>query len=492
MTKYIGPKTDGANVATQSDVGGSSLSDATPDALTPDQAGAAGTVNSAARADHAHEIICAAAGAILPDDVAAEGTASSFARSDHTHSISASAPGTITPDAAAAEGSSTSFARADHTHAIVAAAPGTITPDAVAAEGSSSSFARADHTHAIDAAAPSANLTASTTNTEGTSNSFSRADHSHAITTAAPGTINPDDVAAAGSSASLARADHTHAIVAAAPATNLTASTTNAEGNATSFARSNHTHAIDTAAPSANLTASTTNAVGTSANLARSDHSHAITTGSAGTITGSNATGSSASLARADHDHAFGSKSVPASALALGPTYETSLPGSPVDGQEIYYAANATDGVIWHLRYRSGSSSSYKWEFLGGSPLRDAVATDQNTSSTTYTGLTTAGPSVTVPLAGDYEVYIEGNMYAVGTTTNSMLMSYKIGATNASDDDAAEGMNAGSTRGVTHTSVRRHTSVAASTQFLAQYRAGSATQVNFRRRQMVVRPIRVG
>ena len=288
MTKYIGPKTDGANVATQSDVGGSSLSDATPDALTPDQAGAAGTVNSAARADHAHEIICAAAGAILPDDVAAEGTASTFARSDHTHSISAAAPGTITPDAAAAEGSSTSFARADHTHAIVAAAPGTITPDAAAAEGSSSSFARADHTHAIVAA-------------------------------------------------------------------------------------------------------------------------------SAGTITGTNAEGSSTSFARADHNHAYGTGSIPQAALALGPTYETSLPGSPTDGQEIYYAADATNGVIWHLRYRSAArSGSGAWEYVGGGSLQSAPSGSIDTTSTSYVAITSAN-SLTIPQQGTYEITWGGEAQQIGS-----------------------------------------------------------------------------
>src|SRR4030095_11342304 len=44
----------------------------------------------------------------------------------------------------------------------------------------------------------------------------------------------------------------------------------------------------------------------------------------------------------------------------------SALPGSPFDGQEIYYLADATNSVIWHLRYRAGSSSAYKWEFIGG------------------------------------------------------------------------------------------------------------------------------
>ena len=179
MTKYIGPKTDGANVATQSDVGGSSLSDATPDALTPDQAGAAGTVNLAARADHAHEILCAAAGAILPDDVAAEGTASSFARSDHTHAIAAAAPSAnLTASTTNSEGTASSFARSDHSHAITTAAPGTISPDDAAAAGTSASLARADHTHAITAASAG---TISYATAEGTATSFARSDHNHQI-----------------------------------------------------------------------------------------------------------------------------------------------------------------------------------------------------------------------------------------------------------------------------------------------------------------------
>ena len=211
MTRYLGPKTDPANVATQSDVGGSTLSDATPDALTPDQSGAAGTATAASRADHAHEIACAAAGTILPDAASAEGSSSSFARADHTHAIDAAAPSSnLTASTTNTEGSASSFARSDHSHAITTGSPGTISPDDAAATGSSASLARADHTHAIVAAAPSANLTATTTNTEGTASSFARSDHSHAITTGSAGTIS--GTIATGTSASLAKADHDHAL----------------------------------------------------------------------------------------------------------------------------------------------------------------------------------------------------------------------------------------------------------------------------------------
>ena len=214
--KYLGPKSDPEDLATQGDVtggGGAPLSNAAPDEITPDQTGAAGTSGDAARADH-------------------------------VHAINAAAPSSnLTASTTNAEGSSTSFSRADHSHALTTGTPGAIQPDDTASAGSSANLARADHRHSIVAAAPSANLTASTTNAEGTATSFARSDHSHAITTGTPGTITPDDAAAAGTSASLARADHVHAITTAAPPSSING-VSNAEGSATSFARSDHTHQI--------------------------------------------------------------------------------------------------------------------------------------------------------------------------------------------------------------------------------------------------------
>jgi len=91
--KYLGPKTDGDDLATQSDVtgGGAGLSDATPDAITPDQSGAAGTATDAARADHVHAIAAAAAGTITGSN--AEGSSTSFARADHDHALGAGVVG---------------------------------------------------------------------------------------------------------------------------------------------------------------------------------------------------------------------------------------------------------------------------------------------------------------------------------------------------------------------------------------------------------------
>jgi hypothetical protein len=99
----------------------------------------------------------------------------------------------------------------------------------------------------------------------------------------------------------------------------------------------------------------------------------------------------------------------------------TSLPGSPIDGQVIYYNADSTNGVVWQLRYRSAASGSFKWEFVGGGPLTSSVYTREGSTSTNaYHNLTTNGPTLTVPLAGDYlityaataEIAVSGSNFA--------------------------------------------------------------------------------
>ena len=50
-------------------------------------------------------------------------------------------------------------------------------------------------------------------------------------------------------------------------------------------------------------------------------------------------------------------------------SYNTSLPTSPVDGQEAILVDSVTNPTyIWHFRYNAGSTSAYKWEFIGGAP----------------------------------------------------------------------------------------------------------------------------
>jgi hypothetical protein len=103
------------------------------------------------------------------------------------------------------------------------------------------------------------------------------------------------------------------------------------------------------------------------------------------------------------------------------PPLVTSLPGSPVDGQECYYLADATNGVVWHLKYRAASASTHKWEFVGGSPWVGTVPGTQTTTSTTPVDLATVGPAFTAPIAGDYAVRFGANAYNSSAIASSTM-----------------------------------------------------------------------
>jgi len=166
----------------------------------------------------------------------------------------------------------------------------------------------------------------------------------------------------------------------------------------------------------------------------------------------------------------------------------TSLPPSPVDGQEYDYVADATNGVIWHLRYRAASASAYKWEFVGGASLYAAVAASETTASGTYVDLTTVGPAVTLPLAGDYDIEHGATLGASGTCYLSM--SYAIGATAAVDADNVE-TSMGTSSAAAVARQARKTALAAATALTAKYRI-SGTGPSFSKRWLRVRPVRVG
>lgn len=176
----------------------------------------------------------------------------------------------------------------------------------------------------------------------------------------------------------------------------------------------------------------------------------------------------------------------------IPPTYVTSLPGSPYDGQVVYYqsAAMATLGVVWQLRYRATASGSYKWEFIGGSPLNDFIFTSEATSSATYVDLATVGPSVTIPLAGDYE-WSWGALIQVSAAAFSDAGIAVMNPSNATfshevyfgSGTANEGSSVASTRVLT---------VTATGTYKLRYLSGAANARNFMRRFLRATPIRVG
>ena len=86
------------------------------------------------------------------------------------------------------------------------------------------------------------------------------------------------------------------------------------------------------------------------------------------------------------------------------PAWVSALPPSPRDGAEVYFHNGLVmpDGVVWHLRYRSAITGSYKWEYIGGAALTDSASGNVNLSTAGSNVILTSDIGITVPLAGDY------------------------------------------------------------------------------------------
>lgn len=110
------------------------------------------------------------------------------------------------------------------------------------------------------------------------------------------------------------------------------------------------------------------------------------------------------------------------------PPLVSTLPGSPSDGEEIYFqnSTMATLGLVWHLKYRSGASGSYKWEFVGGSGLMSATNGSVALSTIGANTALSSDISVVVPLAGDY--YFESMATASHSGNNQGIYWFPTGA----------------------------------------------------------------
>lgn len=93
----------------------------------------------------------------------------------------------------------------------------------------------------------------------------------------------------------------------------------------------------------------------------------------------------------------------------------TDLPSNGEDGDEVYFLADATNGIVWHLRYRAQSPSSYKWEFVGGPPAALGPQGTQSAYASTTPTEITGGPRVTVPRNGEYIIDYGGFASNAGT-----------------------------------------------------------------------------
>lgn len=148
--------------------------------------------------------------------------------------------------------------------------------------------------------------------------------------------------------------------------------------------------------------------------------------------------------------------------VAMPPQFVTTLPSSPIDGTEVYYQSTAAGtgggatatmagvGAVWHLRYNAASSSTNKWEFVGGTTI---LAQNQGQQgSLTYT----AGQyreygtdlRITTPFAGDYRCEVNASLQveyagytgigvALGTAAVPAYVSVGYQAANTKRDNRA-------------------------------------------------------
>lgn len=160
----------------------------------------------------------------------------------------------------------------------------------------------------------------------------------------------------------------------------------------------------------------------------------------------------------------------------------TTLPGSPTNGQQaILTDSTSAPTYLWLLQW---SSTAAKWLCIGGSPAITEVLTSETTASTGYAALATAGPSFTVPNAGDYYVTIGATILVNGNIL--CAMSYDIGGTGAVDADSIQVQASGATNGGANSRTRVKT-LAASTALVSKYKTSALTPP-FMNRYMMVMP----
>ena len=179
----------------------------------------------------------------------------------------------------------------------------------------------------------------------------------------------------------------------------------------------------------------------------------------------------------------------------------TTLPASPVDGQEVHFqdATMAAQGAVWHLRYNISSASAYKWEFVGGGAMRNEIITGEASATAGWVDLATVGPTITAPLAGDYEIQAGADSAWAASANAFHQIAVQRGAVTPVQNDVV--VNYSDTTGAVFGGVRQamgnrlFTGLAASTILRMKYNnAGginSATPT-WSYRWLSVKPVRVG
>jgi hypothetical protein len=174
--------------------------------------------------------------------------------------------------------------------------------------------------------------------------------------------------------------------------------------------------------------------------------------------------------------------------VTLSPGLFTVLPGSPDAAQMVLFqtAAMVTAGIgPWALRYRTASASAYKWEATGAIPLIAELPAVATTTSATYTDTGTPGPTITLPLSGDYVI---SHGFESVNGNGSVSQSFIFGGAAAADPERAVVL-ASSVTDSTSRTVRK-LALSATVLVTCKHKTTGGTAI-FANRWLSITPIRV-
>jgi hypothetical protein len=178
--------------------------------------------------------------------------------------------------------------------------------------------------------------------------------------------------------------------------------------------------------------------------------------------------------------------------VSSSPALVTSLPGSPGDGdQAILVDSTTAPTYAWLMQYGSSiedGATDYKWIFLGGSPLRVAVDTNETTTTVgSFVDLATV-VSVTVPVAGMYDIRHGASLYTAANDTFAYA-TVKLGSAAASTSEAA--LHRGRAGDMASVSRQLRKTLAASDVVKQQYQQSGAGSMQVDRRWISILPHRL-
>jgi Collagen triple helix repeat (20 copies) len=102
--------------------------------------------------------------------------------------------------------------------------------------------------------------------------------------------------------------------------------------------------------------------------------------------------------------------------------YGTQLPNFPYDGQEAILVDSLTNPTYrWRFRYNAGSTSIYKWEFIGGSPKVISPPNFTSPSTGAWNNDTAPNASFGIPREGDYFAQAISNVAGGGSAGTAFM-----------------------------------------------------------------------